>query len=726
MEAVEGGKYSLSPLSSCRSPRAHVSAGVMSSDQRSEKSTRGSEQTRHTISEAYSHALYCNGLCGGLCNGADGRRVQPEHAPFCLGNCGGKCLTFQQRGAVSDQRVTWHQPSEDVRHYSHNDEELDDWSTNIAEALGRLRGRHHAKTRYHATVPVPQQAAQPETQEFGDWQSTPIRANATEYHEERDQRLVVDPEAPVFERIQPSSNEKLPLREDRTGVVCQHADNRPIPTVPVGPPVSIVTCDASSDGHEVERKIKRFGETIPARGIRQTSSSRDVVSASPESMSPRLVLSRSTADRSSAPYRPQKSSVKGGDLNSSISSLRDTLSALHERAIAARSAAQSSEPSAKNSSEQQKANCSADNHLMLPDFNRLFTDQTSNPPHSSGSAPRSDVINATKNQGAEECSSPCSEHNSSTESHEAYNAHNTKSDVDLEDSLSDESGSAHVQDSEEFFSPTLAPFESPKVNGSNARDRRKSQIKTQHKRARDNEARKEKRKQETEELFEKSHPPEERHSSPPVLNKKPWPLKTLNQMSTKKWKCAKHMKEFTRWCYEPMCNDLLCIDCAAIDHSGHATLKIPKHDEFRRRLDQEALVDTERQLLNASTNIRKSYEVRMRGGRLENNSQNQRDAVYGYNSEGALVPDVPPADELNVALRSLEVSTDNIFEGVSQKLEYLTGKLQATKSGWSVVRRRVPVDATKNQPLPPLYGRGMTPICRENKYLSERVSLMLH
>ena len=50
---------------------------------------RVQQQQQHDLASGYRHQSFCNGQCGGRCNGAP----TSAHQPFCSGQCGGQCMS---------------------------------------------------------------------------------------------------------------------------------------------------------------------------------------------------------------------------------------------------------------------------------------------------------------------------------------------------------------------------------------------------------------------------------------------------------------------------------------------------------------------------------------------------------------------------------------------------------------------------------------------------------
>eukprot|EP01064_Diplonema_japonicum_P017674 TRINITY_DN2593_c0_g1_i1.p1 TRINITY_DN2593_c0_g1~~TRINITY_DN2593_c0_g1_i1.p1 ORF type:complete len:576 (+),score=133.36 TRINITY_DN2593_c0_g1_i1:70-1728(+) len=191
---------------------------------------------------------------------------------------------------------------------------------------------------------------------------------------------------------------------------------------------------------------------------------------------------------------------------------------------------------------------------------------------------------------------------------------------------------------------------------------------------------------------------EERHSSPAVTNKQPWKIVQWKEEQTKKWGCKKHDKEFTAWCYEEGCNAIICPDCISMDHVGHNTLAIPDKKEMTRKLEEirSGVGSTGKELLDAPAKLKQDCQTR-----------NPNRAAHST---------------LVTCIDSLENETSTAFASVDEQLNYLTGKMSATKSSWPTVRRRVRQEPSSSLEPPPMYGQGMTPIAREHKHLLSRSS----
>eukprot|EP01063_Lacrimia_lanifica_P031902 TRINITY_DN5364_c0_g1_i1.p1 TRINITY_DN5364_c0_g1~~TRINITY_DN5364_c0_g1_i1.p1 ORF type:complete len:540 (+),score=117.22 TRINITY_DN5364_c0_g1_i1:51-1670(+) len=169
-----------------------------------------------------------------------------------------------------------------------------------------------------------------------------------------------------------------------------------------------------------------------------------------------------------------------------------------------------------------------------------------------------------------------------------------------------------------------------------------------------------------------------------------------------RWTCPRHNREYTLWCCELGCNTFLCELCASQDHPGHHTIPLPT---------QASLDDDLHKLLDGGTT---PYERTV----LASGIVTKREAQRGG---GGIQHHV--ADE---ALDLLEHTADSDFDRVDSRLSYLSGMLSTTCRTWTTINKRnlrapSAVAAAPADP-PPLYGRGMNAIAKENRHLMERAA----
>ena len=254
----------------------------------------------------------------------------------------------------------------------------------------------------------------------------------------------------------------------------------------------------------------------------------------------------------------------------------------------------------------------------------------------------------------------------------------------------------NVQDSLSALRNTLNALESQVMSAIIPSDEYDSQ-------GRDDDDENIERKNEIKNLMQSPTIPEERHSSPPVLNTKPWKVRSLDSTS-KGWCCKLHDKEFTAWCYQGMCNKMVCPECVKEYHVGHGLMKIPKQQEMDRSIEKikndDILEDFDLSLFEAPQ--------QMKYGFVQRAEMHRRNISDQYNNE-TYVKEV---------LTNIEKDTTGLFDEATKRIEYLTGKLNATTATWNTCRRRVVV--TPSEQEQPLFAPGYSSISSENRLLVEQ------
>eukprot|EP01060_Flectonema_neradi_P020221 TRINITY_DN27751_c0_g1_i1.p1 TRINITY_DN27751_c0_g1~~TRINITY_DN27751_c0_g1_i1.p1 ORF type:complete len:510 (+),score=110.40 TRINITY_DN27751_c0_g1_i1:37-1530(+) len=212
------------------------------------------------------------------------------------------------------------------------------------------------------------------------------------------------------------------------------------------------------------------------------------------------------------------------------------------------------------------------------------------------------------------------------------------------------------------------------------------------------------RQKHIQEMIESPHVPEERHSSPPVLNRKPWKVKNFDSKS-KGWCCKLHDKEFTAWCYQSSCNKIVCPDCVKSFHVGHGLMKIPKQQEMTRNIqnikDDDVLEEFDFSLFEAPQ--------QMKHGFVQRAEMHRRNISAEYNLD----------TNVTEALNNIEQDTSGLFDEATKKIEYLTGKLNATTATWNTCRRRIIEPAEQEEPL---FAAGYSGISDENRFLTDQIA----
>eukprot|EP01065_Artemidia_motanka_P030850 TRINITY_DN3699_c0_g1_i2.p1 TRINITY_DN3699_c0_g1~~TRINITY_DN3699_c0_g1_i2.p1 ORF type:complete len:665 (+),score=240.64 TRINITY_DN3699_c0_g1_i2:56-1996(+) len=226
----------------------------------------------------------------------------------------------------------------------------------------------------------------------------------------------------------------------------------------------------------------------------------------------------------------------------------------------------------------------------------------------------------------------------------------------------------------------------------------------------------------------RAHDPQRRLSAPPVLLERRWPVERKAQKTSPKGvlKCREHRLEVVAWCWSEGCHAMLCMQCKARHGASHDVIDIPTgRDQCRALQDRVAELGGSgylaEQIFSAPEKMRDGFAA-LRGDDDESQSSDSGSEAERVRTKKKLRlrrRQQQGIESFNGALNGLSRDTESACVYLGGRIDYLRGKVMATKDSWATLQNRVVRESPAAPAADPagLFGPEVSVLCDEHHRL---------